>query len=252
MKQAVDQHDVSTGTVRFNGTFRDFVMHHGALPSACPPYWPRAKGKVERGIGYVKRSFLEGRTFTDLDDLNGQLTVWLDTVANVRIHGTTIERPVDRHARELEELRPLSSCPAYDPRPSELRVVHSDSHIRYAAVDYSVDPRAVGHTVTVRPDGEAVGTPFSVYLGDELVAQHRIHARDSRRVTLSAHDRAIQRLTRGGPIKAQARRSAPRFIQIVSPLETSLLASLKQHAPDVQIAELAAYERAFLETELAL
>jgi transposase len=70
MKQAVDQHDATTGTVRWNEKFLDFVDHYGVLPVASPPYWPRVKGKVERGVGYVKRSFLEGRSFTDLADLN--------------------------------------------------------------------------------------------------------------------------------------------------------------------------------------
>ena len=79
MKQAVDQHDVATGVVRWNRTFLDFADHHGFVPSACPPYWPRAKGKVERGVGYIKTSFLEGRAFANLDDLNHQLqkgTAW--------------------------------------------------------------------------------------------------------------------------------------------------------------------------------
>ena len=49
MKQAVDQQDVSTGTVRWNSQFLDFVEHFGVLPVASPPYWPRVKGKVERG-----------------------------------------------------------------------------------------------------------------------------------------------------------------------------------------------------------
>jgi hypothetical protein len=37
----------------------------------CPPFWPRV------------------REFTSLDDLNRQVRHWLDTVANVRVHGTT-------------------------------------------------------------------------------------------------------------------------------------------------------------------
>jgi len=56
MKQAVDQHDVTTGTVRWNSQFLDFVEHFGVLPVASPPYWPRVKGKVERGVGYLKHS----------------------------------------------------------------------------------------------------------------------------------------------------------------------------------------------------
>lgn len=43
MKQAVDQHDVSTGTVHWNSKFLDFVEHHGVLPVASPPYWPRVR-----------------------------------------------------------------------------------------------------------------------------------------------------------------------------------------------------------------
>ena len=59
MKQAVDSHDVLTGQVRWNRRFLDldFVDHHTLLPVACPPYWPRVKGKVERGVGYIKSSF---------------------------------------------------------------------------------------------------------------------------------------------------------------------------------------------------
>ncbi len=111
MKQAVEQHDVTTGVVRWNQQFLDFADHHGYLPVASPPYWPRVKGKVERGVGYIKTSFLEGRSFSDLDDLNRQLDVWLDTVANVRTHGTTRERPVDRHAGELPHLRRFAAVP---------------------------------------------------------------------------------------------------------------------------------------------
>ncbi|MDZ7778667.1 MAG: hypothetical protein U5R14_01870 [Gemmatimonadota bacterium] len=44
----------------------DFCEHYEVLPVASPPHRPRVKGKVERGVGYVKRSFLEGRHFTDL------------------------------------------------------------------------------------------------------------------------------------------------------------------------------------------
>lgn len=88
MKQAVEHRDGEG--VRFNGAFLDFCEHHGIQPWAAPPYWPRVKGKVERGVGYVKWSFLEGRSFVDLDDLNRQLEAWLAAVANVRVHGLAL------------------------------------------------------------------------------------------------------------------------------------------------------------------
>ena len=241
MKQAVDQHDVTTGTVRWNKTFLDFAEHHGFLPVASPPYWPRVKGKVERGVGYVKSSFLEGRSFTDLADLNRQLAVWLDTIANVRVHGTTRQRPIDRHGIELGQLRRLAAAGAYDVRPVEVRVVPSDSHISYGAVHYSVDPVAARRSVLVRAEGEAVGDRFSVYFGDRLVACHRRRPRGSPRITLPEHAAAIREMTRGGT-RAAARRRQPRYVQITEENAPALLAGIHQSSPQVQVRPLAAYE----------
>ncbi len=245
MKQAVDQHDAGTGAVRWNRAFLDFAEHHGFVPAASPPYWPQAKGKVERGIGYVKRSFLEGRAFSGLEDLNLQLAGWLDGVANVRVHGTTGERPVDRYARERERLTPLTSIPHYDTRPVELRVVHRDSHIRYRGVDYSVHPEAVGRTVAVRPEGEAVGDLFSVFLGDRRVARHRRRPKGTGRVTLSEHRGAIQELTRGSGEKARRRHGRqPRFVQQATPEEVALtLERIHRCAPSVDVHPLEVYEQ---------
>ncbi len=245
MKQAVEQHDVTTGAVRWNKQFLDFAEHHGFLPVASPPYWPRVKGKVERGVGYIKTSFLEGRSFSDLDDLNRQLELWLDTVANVRVHGTTKERPVDRHARELTGLRSYWAVPVYDVRPLEIRQVPSDCHISYHGVRYSVDPRAVGRSVTVRAEGENVGDAFSVYLGEELVARHRRRPRGSPRVTRPEHAEAIRRLTRGNGLRARRRRGAqPRFVQPASGEEMlRLLERISHTAPEVEVRRLEVYEQ---------
>ena len=244
MKQAVESHDVTTGKVTWNRTFLDFAVHHGFLPVACPPYWPRVKGKVERGVGYIKASFLEGRTFTDIDDLNAQLQTWLDLVANCRMHGTTGERPVDRFAKEQGYLRPLAGVPAFDVRPIQLRVVPSDSHISFNGVRYSVDPDAVGKTVCVRPEGEDEGAPFSVYMGATLVAQHRIRPGGSRPVTLPEHQEKIRRLTRGNAQKTyRQRRRNPRFLQLPLAAPNGSSDLLSSIAPVVQIRPLAVYEQ---------
>jgi len=244
MKQAVDQHDITTGTVRWNAKFLDFVEHFGVLPAASPPYWPRVKGKVERGVGYLKTSFLEGRSFTDLEDLNHQLEHWLDTVANVRIHGTTGERPIDRHQLELERLRPASAVPAYDVRPLELRKVPADCHFSFEGVRYSVPPEACGHTVTVRPSGERPGDLLSVSLGDELLVEHRRPPGGIRTVTLRAHTEAIRRLTRTDPVRRGGRpRTQPAFEQAPDPDLELLVDVPRRGAPEVQSGTLDAYEQ---------
>ena len=50
---------------------------------------------------YVKHSFLKGRTFETVQDLNAQLDDWITRVADVRVHGTTGERPTDRYQGEV-------------------------------------------------------------------------------------------------------------------------------------------------------
>jgi len=64
-------------------------------------------------------------------------------------------------------------------------------------VRYSVDPSAVGQTVVVRAEGDAVGAVFSVYWNDTLLARHTRRAVGSLAVTLQEHALAIKRLCRG-------------------------------------------------------
>ena len=232
MKQAVEAH--TADGVKYAAEFLDFCEHHDVVPAATPPYWPRAKGKVERGVGYLKRSFLEGRSFTDLDDLNRQLAHWLDTVANVRVHGTTARVPVESYRAEQSALRQFESVPHFDTRPSELRKVHTDSHIRFENVFYSVDPSAVGHSVVVKSGGEAIGDLIEVYDADRLVGVHRRVPESTRRVTSSEHERKIRELTRrGGAIRGRS----VAYTQILTP-ET-----LTAWSPEVQTRTLEIYEQ---------
>lgn len=192
-------------------------------------------------MGYIKTSFLEGRTFTDLTDLNQQLQVWLDTVANVRVHGTTGARPIDRWVEEQTHLTPLAEHPPLDVRPLEPRQVAADSHIHYQGVPYSVDPQAVGQTVTVRADEERIGAPFAVYLGGVCVARHTRRPAGHGRVTLPEHQAAIRRHTRSGEARpGPNRRKTPRFAQ--QPVADFVQTRLARLAPAVQSASLSTYE----------
>lgn len=92
-----------------NAEFLRFAHHWGFRPRACRPYRAKTKGKVERPIRYVRESFFYGREFAGDDDLNAQATHWLETVANVRLHRTTGERPRERFEhKERAALSPLA------------------------------------------------------------------------------------------------------------------------------------------------
>jgi IstB-like ATP binding protein/Integrase core domain len=86
--------------VLWHPQFEDLARYYGFTPRACQPYRARTKGKVENGVKYVKRNALAGRRFSSWDDLNDWLERWCVEVADLRIYGTTHERPIDRLAHE--------------------------------------------------------------------------------------------------------------------------------------------------------
>jgi len=88
------------GALIRNAEFLRFARHWGFTARACRPYRAQTKGKVERPVRYVRSNFVYGRTFLHDADLDHQRLLWLERVANVRVHGTTHERPRDRFDRE--------------------------------------------------------------------------------------------------------------------------------------------------------
>ena len=99
------------GRLMENPEFLRFAFHWGFRIRACRPYRAQTKGKVERPVSYIRRNFFYGRDFASDDDLNARVLRWLDTVANVRVHGTLKERPVDRFEAERPHLKPLARWP---------------------------------------------------------------------------------------------------------------------------------------------
>ncbi len=99
------------GRLMENTEFLRFAHHWGFRIRACRPYRAQTKGKVERPVSYIRRSFFYGRDFVSDDDLNARVLGWLGRVANVRVHGTLKERPVDRFEAERPHLKPLARWP---------------------------------------------------------------------------------------------------------------------------------------------
>ena len=94
-----------------NPEFLRFSRHWCFRIRACRPYRAQTKGKVERPIRYIRDNFFYGQEFVSDDDLNARILLWLEGVANVRIHGTLRERVADRFDRERSCLSPLAPWP---------------------------------------------------------------------------------------------------------------------------------------------
>lgn len=151
----------------FHPEFEAFCRHWGMTPRACKPYRARTKGKTERSVGYGKSNALGRLSFVSREAVDAHLVWWMREVADVRIHGTVFERPIDRFAREAEALRPVGSHPAYHHVRRFDRRVTGDCRIELDTNRYSVPYQLVGRTVevhlepgelTVRYRGEVVAT----------------------------------------------------------------------------------------------
>jgi transposase len=129
----VEDQRLQGGPLVENVEFVRFAHHWQFRPRACRPYRAKTKGKVERPIRYLRENFFYGRTFINDEDLDAQAQQWLQDVANVRLHGTTGEPPIERFQREEQAAltalaaRPYRSLvlapPTCQPSPHQ-RVVH--------------------------------------------------------------------------------------------------------------------------------
>jgi transposase len=161
-----------------NGSGRDACLHPDFLalcgyfclqPIACERRDPESKGIVEGGVRYVKHNALAGRAeeLTRFGDYLALAPQWRDHVANVRMHETTRERPVDRFQQERSLLRALPAIP-FDTDEAVPAVVNPHARIEFDGNRYSVPPRFVRQPVTIRASRDDV----RVLHEGQVVAQH--------------------------------------------------------------------------------
>jgi hypothetical protein len=121
-------------------------------------------------VKYVRGNFCVGLSYVDLADLNARALVWLDTVANVRVHGTTHEVPFDR--LPLEGLQPLPEGCAFDTSRIAYRQSSRDCLVSYASNFYSVPAAYICQQLMVKETAQGDVLIFSPQ-GDEI-ARHRL------------------------------------------------------------------------------
>lgn len=134
----------------------EFCRHYGTVILPTRPRHPEHKGKVERGVGYVKSNALKGRSFASLSEENAHLCWWEEHVADERIHGTT--RQHVGHCFRERERAALQALPAM-PFPcfeEAQRCVHRDGHVEVKQAYYEVPSEYIGRQVWVRYDGKMV------------------------------------------------------------------------------------------------
>lgn len=169
--------------LEFNQNFLEFAYHYGFVIVPCTPYEPQQKGKVENGIGYLKNNFMKGRTFSDRMDLERRLKEWMDSYANLRIHGTTRKIPYQVFVtEEKDKLQKLPETP-FSFYQSCQRLVKANCHINFGVNYYSVPSRYAGKTVEVRWQGNIL----KIIYQHEEIARHILGRGKGEYITNPAH-----------------------------------------------------------------
>ena len=166
LKVGVLDHPLGT-PARFNPRYLDFAAHHRFCPVACQVKRANEKGRVENGVGYVKKNFLNGLEIPSFEAINPAARQWLDTVANVRIHGETRAKPLERFAQEKPLLQPL---PLYPYDCGVIRPIGSNSCCRvvFETNRYTVPHLYASQQLTLK----AYPDQLLFYHHEKLIATH--------------------------------------------------------------------------------
>jgi len=151
----------------FNPKYLDFANNYGFTIAPCGVGKGNEKGRVENGVGYVKKNLLAGLDPPQFDAMANLSRHWLDTVANVRTHGETRRKPVEMFEEEKASLLPLPPHP-YD--AGTITQVRASTQFR-VSVDsnhYSVPAEYAGASLTLKtyPDR------LCICHAEKLIARH--------------------------------------------------------------------------------
>ena len=151
----------------FNPKYLDFSHHWGFEIAPCNVRAANEKGRVENGVGYVKKNLLAGLELADFAALQPAATLWVDTVANVRMHEATHQRPIERFEDERAHLGRLNPV-GFD--LARVCLVRASPQFRVAldSNHYSVPARYAGQRLTLKAHADRV----CIYERDQLVARH--------------------------------------------------------------------------------
>ena len=179
--------------LQLNQRFHAYATAAGFRIHACEGYDPESKGKVEAGVKYVKQDGLYGETFNDWKHVEQHLAQWLEATANVRIHGSTGEQPIQRHERDERAQLGAYLTPAYLTQtvsPQETRKVDKTGLLCWQSNKYSAPLAYQQARVGVRIEGAQLvlsdlesGAEIARHglcLGKGQVIKNNDHYRDKR------------------------------------------------------------------------
>lgn len=239
--------------IRFNPEFLAFAQHYRFEPRPVAVARGNQKGRVERHIDFIRKSFFAGREFTDVADLNVQARQWCE--------GRAFDRPWPeddhlsvRQAFAAEQPRLLGLPATGYALGQRLAVsVAKTPYVRFDWNDYTVPHTHVQRTLSILADEQRV----RIFDGITELANHPRSFDRHQVIEEPTHLQALveykrrARAHRGCDALAQVAPAAPKLLQMAAQrghnlgsITAALLRLLDQYgAASLQAALLDAIER---------
>lgn len=151
----------------FNPRYFDYAGHYGFKIKPCNIRKGNEKGRVENGVGYVKKNFLNGLDIPCFSALLPAANKWRDSIANVRIHGETKEKPTILFEKERNCLKALPPNPFDVSTVSQIRA-SSQFRITLDTNRYSVPAEYARTRLTLKTYTDRL----CIYAEEKLIARH--------------------------------------------------------------------------------
>ena len=174
------------GNPVINAHYADLANHYNFKVVACGVRKPYEKGIVERGIGYLKKNFLNGLEKGTLSALNNAGRNWMENIANIRIHGVTKKQPLELFKSEKNAMKALPLFP-YDCCVINNVRVNSQYRVVFESNRYSVPPKLVRKQIDLKI---YPGKLLFMY-NNELVAEHVRSYEKHKDSVDTEHDKAL-------------------------------------------------------------
>lgn len=176
LKSAVIER-VDSDLIRFHPQMLALAGHYHFAPVPCGKARGNEKGRVERRVRDLREGFFAARTFSSVNDLNVQLSTWLERVQRER---PVPDDPDQRKVADalIEERKMLLPLPAHPFVCDYTKVIKSGKspYVRFDRNDYSIPHTLVRKPITL----VASETHVRVLDGLDEVARH-VRSYDARR-----------------------------------------------------------------------